>query len=357
MLNSIPGFWRIKRFKRNLPQLLELMWMEVHYSADVSLLTKIACFKKGFFSVSHLIYDLKNNPGNYLSDYAWIVGTAHINNKFKSVLSNKLIFHSVLGQFPEFKPKIYAVIRNRVMLLLPEAETNKKYLKLSELVTMFKTIVAKPISGGGGSDIYIIKYQNDVFFINGKPVSQCDLDTMVAGKLNSSLLEEYIEQANYSASIFSGSSNTIRLLTMWDYEENKPFIAAATHRFGTEASAPVDNWSQGGVVARVDLQTGSLSQMKNNSLHETLDQHPDSNKSLKGVSIPHWLKVKEKMLEISSHFPFIPYIGWDILIDKNDNLKIIEGNHRSGIDILQIYYPLLKDERVKKFYQYHNVLP
>jgi hypothetical protein len=53
--------------------------------------------------------------------------------------------------------------------------------------------------------------------------------------------------------------------------------------------------------------------------------------------------------------PYIPYIGWDIIVQE-EGFKIIEGNNHPGLDTLQAHRPLLKDPRVRKFYKAHGVI-
>lgn len=57
-----------------------------------------------------------------------------------------------------------------------------------------------------------------------------------------------------------------------------------------------------------------------------------------------------QLLGVAARLPFLPYVGWDIVVDPLGSLKIIEGNHRSGVTILQIHQPLLRDPRIRDFF-------
>lgn len=158
--------------------------------------------------------------------------------------------------------------------------------------------------------------------------------------------------------IFAGSLNTIRLLTMWDYDHQKPFLAAAVHRFGTSKTAPLDNCTKGAISCAIELSSGSMSmgacypEDEEVSWHET---HPDSGARLKGVLVPRWDQVRAGILEMAASVPFVPYIGWDVAITPT-GFKVIEGNNFSNVRLFQIHHPLLLDPRVRAFYERFDVL-
>lgn len=76
------------------------------------------------------------------------------------------------------------------------------------------------------------------------------------------ILSEHVEQHPYAASINPHAANTIRVVTLLDKsraadpDDPTVMIASATHRFGSAATAPTDNWSSGGFAAPVALETG-----------------------------------------------------------------------------------------------------
>jgi hypothetical protein len=145
---------------------------------------------------------------------------------------------------------------------------------------------------------------------------------------------------------------------MWDYEQNIPFVALAAQRFGNVTSKPADNFNQGGLSCSIDLKTGALGKgasfPKNSQLlwHEV---HPDTHSQIAGINIPHWEFTITKITEIANHIPYIPYIGWDVVITEQ-GFKIIEGNSAPVLRTIQMHTPLLEDPRVRKFYKWHNII-
>jgi hypothetical protein len=50
------------------------------------------------------------------------------------------------------------------------------------------------------------------------------------------------------------------------------------------------------------------------------------------------------------------YSGWDVLVDDTGIPVIIEASNNTGVDLCQVYYAVLRDARVRRFYEAWNVL-
>ena len=145
---------------------------------------------------------------------------------------------------------------------------------------------------------------------------------------------------------------------MWDLERDEPFVARALHRFGTRRSAPVDNYSKGGLAATVDLETGELGAAITapsiaGPRHYT--SHPDTGAPIAGIPVPRFADICDAVLDLNRHLPHIPYIGWDVLVG-DDQWWIIEGNHFPDTQMIQAFGPLLVDPRIRRFYEHHHVV-
>lgn len=171
------------------------------------------------------------------------------------------------------------------------------------------------------------------------------------------IVSEFVEQHAYARTIAPMATNTVRLLTMIDPDSGQPFIAAASHRFGTSSSAPADNFSSGGLAAAIDTETGRLGEVAVRS-PEVLKRgrsHPETGERITDVRVPDWSAVREVVLEAALTVSHLPYIGWDIVVTE-DGPRILEGNHYPNVRTLQIHGPLLTDDRVESFYEHHGVV-
>lgn len=172
------------------------------------------------------------------------------------------------------------------------------------------------------------------------------------------LVCEHIEQNNYAGKIFSGSVNTIRLLTMVDKCTGEPFIAGAVHRFGTNKTAPVDNWIRGGIVCFIEPDNGVLGKGVTPPINGNAnwhDHHPETGEKIVGKKIEGWETLVVDIMNLCKKLDHTPYIGWDIAV-TDDGFCVIEANNMPDLILMQIHKPLLKDSRVVKFYQQHGVL-
>lgn len=329
--------------------------------SNIGLLTRLWCYRHGFLSKKAELYNLKElGPGQYLSDLQ-NRRVDKINRQYKNILDDKLLFHSVLNsKYGKHLPSIIAVIENgSISNTIGESAAVDS---LDELIDneIDKGVICKPISGRGGKGVFTIGKKNDSYYINTEKISRHRLLSTLR-KLDEYLVTERITQAQYSRNIYGNTVNTIRIVTMIDTISDEPFIGAAIHRFGTDRSVPVDNWSSGGLSAGIDVDTGKLTAAARKPVVGQpyfYDYHPDSNSRISGTQLPSWNDVCTTILSIADAVSsYLPYIGWDVVItDHEGSFMLIEGNARTDVDLLQIHEPLLVDQRVRRFYESHGIL-
>lgn len=348
-------FWRLQYFNRLRPRLLELLQKEWNspLGKQLALRERLELWKHGFLSESGLLYDFVNHSrDDYLDDYARFT-KARMNGVYTTLLDNKVMFDAVMRPFQQNMPRAYAVILNKKLHSLVQDPRMRSPQDVVDWCMAGSNLILKPLDGGGGSGIIVITSDEGELFCNGVRTSADQLVRMIE-RLDRYLIQEKIEQAGYAQRIYPRTTNTIRVLTMWDTDDDEPFLAMASHRFGSAKSFPVDNFDQGGFCAAVDLATGELSKAvtyPTNRKLEWREDHPDTGERIAGAHIPNWPAAHRQLLNIARAFPYWRYVGWDIVLDQNGTLKIIEGNHRSGVQLLQVHAPLLRDPRVRKFYQ------
>jgi hypothetical protein len=352
-------FGRLRKVIRERHHLREMISREKTYGMPLSLAKKLWAWKRGFLTESYYVYQLdRNSPQDYVTDYMRYVKTPRINGGFCEALNNKLLFDWMIRRIrPDLLPDLYGIVLENRLHLSDTEESVDAAIWLEEQLRAGRRFVLKPYNGGGGMRIIVLFPCETGFTINGKFAGQDELKRLVS-QSHQFIVTEYIQQAEYSARIYPGAANTIRILTMWDVDRNEPFIAIAVHRFGTTSSSPVDNIDRGGLSVKIDTETGIMGrgavypkpQMK------WYDRHPETNETINGVVIPNWGTIREGVLHLAQALPFLPYIGWDLL-SVDGSYKILEGNSYSGMQVLQMHGPLLKDLRVRKFYQRHGVIP
>jgi len=216
--------------------------------------------------------------------------------------------------------------------------------------------VLKPCSGSGGTGILVYAHRDGTHSVDGQALDEAALLDRLAGEIW--LVCAFLEQAGYARAVFQDATNTIRMLTLYDEEAGEAFLARAVHKFGRRCTGAVDNWEKGGISARIDLASGRLG--KGLCFHpegrlRAYADHPDSSAPIEGMVVPGWPAVRDGLVELASKLPFLPYIGWDVVVTE-DGYALIEGNNRPGVSSLQVHGPLLEDPRVRRFYERHHVV-
>ena len=91
----------------------------------------------------------------------------------------------------------------------------------------------------------------------------------------------------------------------------------------------LDNAHAGGIFIGIDDE-GNLSEYAHSEFGENFDKHPDTNVIFKGYKIARVPQVLEVAHKLQTLFPHVGCINWDLTIDENGNIVLIEGNMRNG---------------------------
>jgi hypothetical protein len=200
--------------------------------------------------------------------------------------------------------------------------------------------IAKPVDGSGGREVRIVTA----------------LDALPrAGRF---VLEELVTQHDYAQTIFPDAVNTIRVM-IGQRPGSEPILIGAAHRFGTERSAPTDNFKAGGIVSLVDPATGRLSEAVadlGGPGRCTLSHHPATKARIAGVIVPDWPSILSLAMQATKALPGLRYVGWDIAVTPSGPV-VIEGN--AGLanpNLVQFHEPILLRPEVRQFFAESGVL-
>ncbi len=374
----------IARTYRSANQVRKLLRSErrTGSSFDLSPQRRLRLYRRGFLSTSGVLYDFaSNDPAAYLTDYQRFVGTKRINGHWNALIDNKLAFHRVLGEFPDHRPAVYGLLTDgrfhafdpaseRVTLTdgglelehSPETMTGAPTVTpidwVDETLSEGDRLVLKWFSGGGGNNVHFLERTDGEYLFDGEPMTESELAETLAG-LENYLVCEFVEQADYAAELFPDAANTLRVLTMYDERAGEAFIPIAIHRIGTRDSAPVDNFSNGGLSALIDRETGRLgagAEYPRDGAVDWYETHPGTGARIEGTAVPGWEQIRDRLLEIAEMLSHVPYVGWDLVVTGEGEFRIIEANSYPGVASLQVHRPLLADARTRRFYRNHGVI-
>ncbi|WP_435358895.1 sugar-transfer associated ATP-grasp domain-containing protein [Haloarchaeobius sp. DFWS5] len=359
--NTVRNHWSLIETERDTAE---------EYERDLS--RRLWLWRHGFLTRSDYLYDLnRHSVDDYVSDYERFVRSKSINDTWSHVMDHKLIFHWMLSPFIEHRPTVHGLLRDGRFLpaaalhetggeveLAADGESADAGEHVFDLLEQEEKLVLKWIRGGGGNNVFLCSLGDDGdVVVNGESESRAAFERRVGG-LDEYIVTEFAEQASFQDDLYPDTPNTIRMITMCD--EDGPFIPIVIQRMGSDRSYPMDNFSQGGLNAEIDPETGELSQatqLPEAGKPRWHDEHPDTGTQIAGEQIPHWDEIRDRMLEIAGHCQHVPYVGWDILpTDDEGGFTIIEGNSYPGLKAMQIHRPMLADDRARRFYESHDVL-
>lgn len=206
------------------------------------------------------------------------------------------------------------------------------------------------IDNTNGEFIYKPAYEN-----SGRGIELVKCKSQDTRKLYNSLvnrdgiLEGIIKQHETLDKICSCSVNTVRIFTL-KINSSINFIGACL-RIGNGNSI-VDNYSNGGYVAAINIDSGKVIDGIENMYGERIYEHPYSGFSMNGFVVPKWEEVLLFVNKMAINFD-LNYVAWDIAIRENDCV-LVEANPRGMVNTIQVAGNGGKKEKYKDLLKLYN---
>lgn len=305
----------------------------------------------GYMIDQAALYDFKHNDKKqYLSEFDWY-RSRRINDPYSNMLNNKVVFTQIIERYCP-TPEIYCVKKDKRLAGM-NGRTICDYPDLIALLHEVGAFVVKPVGAGKGKGVYIVKYNGHGIMVNDEPHTERELSDRLRRDKNWFICA-FAHQAEYLNKIYANSANTLRMIVLRSSETGRFELCFAVQRIGADWTGAVDNGSRGGLVAKVDIESGVMSHAR--TLHNltVYPVHPDTGAQIEGAVVPNWERIKAGVMEISSKFPYLDIIAWDIL-PTDDGFTVIEANTSSGVNIIQLWGPQ-RYGRLGSFYREHGII-
>lgn len=335
-------------------KLFVLYWTRIVFVKNnfkVPFLTKLkANIFGGYLADQYILYDFKNNDKDeYLSEFDWY-RSRYINEPFDFAFNNKVVCAEILKHHIKFADNYYIINKEQ----LYDFENGPvEYDELYDRLVKEGSLFIKPFAMGKGNGVHRLAADENGVYIDEEKYTKEGLIEYMKG-LDRYVICETMKQHSYSDAIYDKTVNTIRFITMRDIETHQMKVFFAVQRIGTSKTIPVDNGSKGGLVAKIDLETGILSEARCLQDLGVFEVHPDSGNPIKGVQIPNWDGIKQQMLDVCKKIPYMDFIAWDLLITE-EGVSVIEANTSSGVNIIQLWGGQKKGE-LGDFFEYHGAI-
>jgi alpha-L-glutamate ligase-like protein len=196
--------------------------------------------------------------------------------------------------------------------------------------------VIKPAKGSGGKGILVItKVENGRYYkANGHEESLSEIKRHITdilaglfslgGSLDVAVIEGLIKFDNaFDGFSFDGVPD-VRVIVF------KGFPVMAMMRLSTAASDGKANLHQGAVGVGIDITSGKA--LHAVQFDHPIEYHPDTNKELKTLAVPHW----ERLIYLAAscyEMSGMGYLGTDMVLDRDLGPMLLELNARPGLAI------------------------
>ncbi|MBQ7485002.1 MAG: hypothetical protein IJT78_00045 [Oscillospiraceae bacterium] len=146
------------------------------------------------------------------------------------------------------------------------------------------------------------------------------------------VLEHVLPQHEEMARLHPQSVNCMRIVT--DRVDDQVHIAYISVKMG-RGEGVCDNSGQGGVLCRVDPDSGRIVSDASDDYFNVYDRHPDTGIVFKGYQLPMVPEAIAMVKEAALVVPSVRHVGWDVAITP-EGPALIEGNDFPGTDLCQL---------------------
>lgn len=215
-----------------------------------------------------------------------------------------------------FLSKINGIYRNGNLQLISYQEA------LSILKNAEKCFIKPSIDSSSGRGCAILDIKDGVDL-----VSKSNIESIFKKYGNDFIVQEQIVP-NKVISIFNPSSvNTFRVIT-YILKDGTIKNTPTTFRMGRNNSF-LDNAHAGGIFLSVDDE-GNFGPIAFTEFNQKFSEHPDSHVKFEGYKVEQFPSVLLAAKSMHALIPQIRIVNWDITINENGELILLEANMRGG---------------------------
>ena len=299
--------------------------------------------QRGFYSYRIRQYGLtEENWRQLLSDYDY-KRMRPINGKYQKWLWDKISTYYVMAPFRDCFPAYYFRTEDGVIYpFRPEGGTATADDVLACLREKGK-LAAKPAIASHGDGFLPLSWdrETDRPVIDGETVTAEEFRRRIQGLEKPYLISEFVEMHPELKKIYDKVACSIRVMVI--DRGSGPKVEHAYFRIASGSTGHTDNLATGGIVARVNADTGEYYGAEMLVGHEfrPCDVHPDSGAPLRGT-LPNWELVCRRVCEVTAYLTPMEYLGFDIVITA-DGFRILEINTHQDLHRYPEYPREVKD--------------
>ena len=170
-------------------------------------------------------------------------------------------------------------------------------------------LLYKTDSSSQGKGVYVLKKEN---------LKIEDLEFLGNG-----VMQRYINQHSFFQDISPNSVATFRITSVIN-NNGEVTINACYLRVGRNSDTHVKSNSH--IRIPVNVTTGELDKFGYTTNWLRINEHPDTKFIFKNRIIPHFDEFLTTTVKLHKMVPFARCIGWDMIIDTNNEIQVMEWN-------------------------------
>lgn len=151
--------------------------------------------------------------------------------------------------------------------------------------------------------------------------------------LGDGVFQRYIQQHSFFNAIMPNSVATLRILTVVN-QNGDASVRAVCLKVGRNKDTHVTSSSK--IAVPVNIENGKLSTYGHLKSWYVLERHPDTGFEFQDKVIPRFQELLIKALELQTAMAFVKCIGWDMIVDANNHIQVMEWNgFHTGIGFME----------------------
>lgn len=237
------------------------------------------------------------------------------------IFNDKSLTSSIYGSADGvFFPKTFLVCCNGTFCDGKHRLMNKKEA-ISAIKNIGECVIKPTVETGSGHGVHILNIYDGADTKSGKTTEE-----IIESSGRNFIIQEKVKNSEKFSNIYPHSLNTMRIITY--IVENEVHCAPMTMRIGVDGEE-IDNIHNGGLCVGVN-DNGTLKstayQLGYGDKSIKYTSHPDTGIEFKNYYIGDVSRIINAAKELHSLTPHLGIISWDLTLDKDEKVVLIEAN-------------------------------